>query len=100
MTVIEKTGLCASIGVIVVLLCLIVFSKNGVLDYKVLKSKETAVLDQVQTVDRENKKLEHEINRLKTDMTYIKHVAKHEHDMAEQDEFIFKGKSDHKGDRP
>jgi len=97
MTIIEKAGLYLSIFIIVALLALIVFSKNGILDYMALKKTKTAVHDQVDKVDSENQKLENEIISLKTDMSYIKHVAKHEHDMAEEDELIFKDKSVNKG---
>lgn len=90
MTLFEKTGIYISIGIIVVLLGLIVFSENGVLDYKRLKEKETTLQGQTEIIDLENETLENEIKRLKTDMNYIKHVAKQEHDMAEEDEFIFK----------
>ena len=100
MTMVEKTGLYVSIFIIVVLLFLIVFSKNGILDYKILKGKETVILNQVRTVDLENQKLEDEVKSLKTDMNYIKHVAKHEQDMAEEDELIFKDKSGNKGNTP
>jgi len=54
----------------------------------------------IQTIDQENQKLETEIKSLKTDMDYIKHVAKHEHDMAEEDELIFKDKSVNKRNTP
>ena len=43
MTVFEKTGFYISIFIIVLLLCLIAFSKNGVLDYKALKEKEMVI---------------------------------------------------------
>jgi cell division protein FtsB len=100
MTMVEKTGLYFSLFLIVLLLFLIVFSKNGVLDYRILKAKETVILKQVQTIDRKNQRYENEIKSLKTDMNYIKHVAKHEHDMAEEDELIFKDKSANKGKTP
>ena len=47
----------------------------------------------MQIIELENENLESEINSLKTDMDYIKHIAKHEHDMAEEDEIIFKDNS-------
>lgn len=93
MTMAERTGLYASIFIILILLGLIAFSKNGVLDYKTLKEKEIIIFDQTKTIDLANQKFENEINSLKTDMEYIRHVAKHEHDMAEEDELIFKDKS-------
>jgi cell division protein FtsB len=100
MTMVEKTGLYVSIGIIVIVLFLIVFSQNGILDYRVLKEKEAAVLKQTRIVDLSNQKLENEVKSLKTDMNYIKHVAKHEHDMVEKDEMIFKDKIDNKGNKP
>jgi len=100
MTMIEKIGVYVSIFIIMVLLCFIAFSKNGIFDYKMLKEKETVILEQTQAVDLENQKLEDEIKSLKTDMDYIKHVAKHEHDMASEDELIFKNKPVNKGNRP
>lgn len=93
MTIFERTGFWVSIIIIGVLLFFIIFSKHGVLDYRMLKGKETLVLNQIQRIDSENKMLENEIKSLKTDINYIKHVAKHEHDMAEEDELIFKDKS-------
>lgn len=97
MTMVEKTGIYAAIFLIVTLLCLIIFSENGILDYKALKGKELVLSDQTGKIDIANKRLENEIQSLKTDLDYIKHVAKHEHDMAEKDEFIFKNKSPYKG---
>ncbi|MBU8849455.1 MAG: septum formation initiator family protein [Desulfobacterales bacterium] len=97
---VEKTGLYVSIFVIIALLFLIIFSTNGVLDYRMLKGKESIISDQVRTVDLANQKLENEVKSLKTDMNYIKHVAKQEHDMAEEDELIFKDKSDNKRNTP
>ncbi len=97
MTIFEKTGFYLSIFIIIALLALIVFSKNGVLDYMALKENETAVYDQIHGVDSKNQKIGNEIIRLKTDMGYIKHIAKHEHDMAEGDELVFKDKSADKG---
>ncbi|MDA3917009.1 MAG: septum formation initiator family protein [Deltaproteobacteria bacterium] len=97
MIILEKAGLYLSIFTIIALLALIVLSKNGVLDYMALKQNKTAVHDQVDGVDFKNQKVENEIISLKTDMGYIKHVAKHEHDMAEEDELIFKDNSVNKG---
>ncbi len=98
MTIIEKTGLYLSIFVIMVLLALIVFSENGFLDYRSLELKNIVIHDQVDQVESENQKLEKEIISLKTDMNYIKYLAKHEYDMAEEDDLIFKDKSTNNGE--
>ncbi len=96
MTVLEKFGFYVSIAGIIALLCLIVFSENGVLDYQVLRDKEQKISEQIKEKEKENQVLENEVKSLKVDMDYIKHVAKHEHDMAEEDELIFKEKSEPK----
>ena len=100
MTTVEKAGLYSAALFIAALLCLIVFSENGILDFKSIRQKEQGVLNQTREVEMENQKLENEVNALKTDMEYIKHLAKHEHDMIEEDELIFKDKLDNKGNTP
>ncbi|MCP3873690.1 MAG: septum formation initiator family protein [Desulfobacteraceae bacterium] len=100
MTVIKKTGIFISLLIIMLLFGLIVFSEKGVMDYKVLKKQETEILEQTQIVEQNNQKLETEIKSLKTDIDYIKHIAKHEHDMTEEDELIFKEKRVNKKDTP
>lgn len=94
MTNFEKTVVYFSIGIIIVMIFLIAFSEHGFFDYKELKIKETAVLEQTHQIQEENQMLENEIQRLKTDIEYIKHIAKHEHDMVEEEELIFKDQSD------
>jgi cell division protein FtsB len=97
MTLIEKAGLYFSIFIIIVLLSLIIFSKNGVLDYHKLEQDKVAMQDRVNIIESKNQKIEKEIISLKTDMDYIKHLAKHEHDMAEEGELIFKDKPANRG---
>ncbi len=97
MSKIEKTGFLFTIFILVALLFLVVFSKNGILDYNALKDKETAIINQTAKVNKENKIIENEIKSLKTDLEYIKHIAKQEHDMAADDELIFKDKPEMKG---
>ncbi len=100
MTTVEKTGFYLAALSMAVLLCLIVFSGNGLVDYMTLTKKEKDVLNQTRMVELENQKLENEVNTLKTDMDYLKHLAKHEHGMIEEDELVFKDKSDPKGSTP
>ena len=100
MTVFEKSGLILAAGVILCLIGLIVFSRNGFLDYRDLREKEAAVSRQNMATKKANRKIEKQINSLKTDVNYIKHLAKHEHEMAERDELIFKTPPKGKGDRP
>jgi cell division protein FtsB len=100
MTMVEKAGYSLSLIFILILMCFIVFSKNGVLDYRKLTKKEAVIVEKINQTDRITKKLENEIISLKNDMEYIKHVAKHEHDMAEKDELIFKDTPSKNEDTP
>lgn len=79
-----------AISLMVVLLFLIVFSENGIKDYDQLKVKKTAASSRIAVAKQENAALEKQILRLKQDISYIKHLARHEHGMAEPDELIFK----------
>ena len=92
MTVLEKIGFFLTVLLIVLLLFLIFFSRNGVLDYRNLKAKEASVDARILSVEKENQQLGKEIQSLKNDIDYIKHLAKHEHEMAEPGELIFKSK--------
>lgn len=86
----EKTGFFLAIALMVVLLFLIVFSENGIREYDQLKIKKSAAATRIQAAKHKNAALEKQILRLKQDITYIKHLARHEHGMAEPDELIFK----------
>ncbi len=99
MTLLEKAGLYGSVVLMGILFFLIVFSENGLVDYFAIRQKEEAVRVQIQTVDHENQELEGAIHTLKTDMDYIRHLAKHEHDMIEADELVFKVRVDHPKER-
>ncbi len=96
MTTVEKIGFYLGIFTTLVLLWMIFFSKNGVMDYQELKEKESRIMVQANLEARQNRKMEKEIKSLKHDINYIKHLAKHEHEMAEPGELIFKDKSQRK----
>ena len=67
------------------------------MDYSRLKSRQETLEAQAIIAVNQNSKLEKEILKLKTDIEYIKHLAKHEHEMAAQDELVFKEKSKNQG---
>lgn len=90
MTVFENIFFYLGLVLTLVLVLFIFFSKNGVLEYRQLLQQEDAILAQAAQADKENQKIEKEIRSLKQDIHYIKHLAKHEHEMAEPDELIFK----------
>ncbi len=100
MTVFENIFFYLGLVLTLVLVLFIFFSKNGVLEYRQLKQQEVAILAQEAQADKENQKIEKEIRRLKQDINYIKHLAKHEHEMAEPDELIFKDKPEKKETEP
>ena len=100
MTTVEKIGLYLGIGAALVLLGLIFFSTNGFIDYRGLKEHESRIATQVLLESRDNLKIEKEINRLKHDLEYIRHMAKHEYGMADPDELVFKKKLKAKGVSP
>lgn len=92
MGVVEKFGFYLVLVLIGGILVMIYFSENGIRDYRALRDKEAAVTSQVRSMETENRQMEKEITSLRKDARYIKHLAKHEHDMAEPDELIFKQK--------
>ncbi len=100
MTTVEKIGFYLGIGIVLILLGMIFFSTNGVVDYQALKEKEQNIAAQAEMEAHENRKMEKEIKSLKQDIEYIKHLAKHEHEMAEPDELIFKDKTKGKETSP
>ena len=93
----EKICLYLTMGGAVILLCMFFFSTRGVMDYSRLKSRQETLEAQAVIAVNQNSKLEKEILKLKTDIEYIKHLAKHEHEMAAQDELVFKEKSKNQG---
>lgn len=100
MTVFEKTAFYIGILLTLVLLSLIFFSKNGVMEYGKLKQQEADIAAQTVQAKKENQKIEREIKSLKHDINYLKHLAKHEHEMAEPGELIFKNMADKKEKTP
>ena len=90
MSIFEKTGFILTGLLILSLLGLIVFSGNGIVDYRELLRKEKDVLSQIEQVEQENRKLAGEINKIKTDAEYLNHLARHEYNMVEEGEFVFK----------
>ncbi|WDP88878.1 MAG: septum formation initiator family protein [Desulfobacter sp.] len=100
MTTIEKIGLYLGIGIVLLILGLIFFSTNGVMDYRALTEKEARITARVRKESQENKRIEKEINRLKHDLEYIRHKARHDHGMAAPDELIFKHQSTIKDPNP
>lgn len=90
MTIQEKIALFFTVMLLLLMLVLIVFSKNGVLDYSRLEKEKAAVLRENQKIKSRNQMLVREIRRLKHDLEYIRHVARHELGMTGEDDVVFK----------
>ena len=78
----------------VVLLFVFFFSTRGVMDYSRLKFRLDQLETQADIAAGQNSKMEKEILKLKTDIEYIEHLAKHEHEMAAENELVFKETSE------
>lgn len=93
----EKIGLYLAMGGVVILLFMFFFSTRGVMDYSRLKSRQEQLEAEAAIAGSQNSKMEKEVLKLKTDIEYIKHLAKHEYEMAGQDELVFKEKTKNQG---
>ncbi len=89
---IEKFGFYLTLVLMGVFLIFIFFSPHGIRDYRELKLKKESVFGQIDIVKQENRQIENQILRLRQDIEYIRHLAKHEQGMAAPDELIFKQK--------
>ena len=94
MSVFEKLGIVFSVFILIVLGLLIIFGKHGLMDFRQLKAKEDKIILETQQIESENRKIAKEIHALKNDLDYIEHVARHEHEMADPGDLIFKIKKD------
>lgn len=86
----EKSLLWVSATVMVLLMVLIVYSENGLRDWMELRKEEVMIRKATQEIKAQNLELARRIERLKQDLDYIEHVARHDLEMVKQDELIFK----------
>ncbi len=86
----EKVGLFFTIMFLLLVLGLIVFSKNGILDYTSLAKEKAAVVRENERIRKRNQILVQQIHRLRNDPEYIRHVAKHDLGMTAADDVVFK----------
>lgn len=89
---VEKFGFYLTLFLMGLFLVFIFFSTHGIQDFRRLKSQKASVSAQIDIVKQENREIETQIQRLKQDIEYIRHLAKHEQGMAASDELIFKQK--------
>ncbi len=74
------------------ILFMIVYSENGFNDWRGLCQDVRRIEAANQELDLANRELARTIERLKTDMDYIEHVARHELGMAADNEIVFRFK--------
>jgi cell division protein FtsB len=89
---VEKFGLYLTLFLMGLFLVFIFLSTHGIQDFRQLNRKKASVSAQIEIVKQENQRIENQILRLKHDIEYIRHLAKHEQGMAAPDELIFKQK--------
>jgi cell division protein FtsB len=89
---IEKFGLYLTLFLMGLFLVFIFFSTHGIQDFRQLNRQKASVSAQIDIVKQENQRIENQILRLKQDIEYVRHLAKHEQGMAAPDELIFKQK--------
>ena len=75
---------------VLVLLALIVWGRNGLLEYRRLKRQQHALQDRREAVEAENASLVRQIRRLQHDDKYIEHAARRELGVIAADEFVIK----------
>jgi cell division protein FtsB len=70
------------------LMLLIVFGDNGLLEMRRLREKKRSMVQQNETLARENVRLYRTIGRLKNDLAFIESVARNELGMIGKDDVI------------
>lgn len=90
-------GLC--LAVIAVLLFLIAYGANGLMDLSELKRERDLVVEKKEAVAEENERLVRMIGRLRNDPAYIESMARHKLKMIGEDEVVYKFTRGRKTDR-
>lgn len=65
------------------------FGENGFLDYRRLKGKNSAIVEENALMQKENVERHRLVTRLQSDLVYIEHVARKELGMVGKDEQVF-----------
>jgi cell division protein FtsB len=72
------------------IILLIVFAENGLVDLNSLRNERDRLMENNESLARENLALYNEIERLKNDYKYIENIARQELGMIGKDELILK----------
>lgn len=86
----EKTIYFTVISAMIILACLILYGKNGFMDVHRLKFREQAIISENDAINEANRVLERKVDRLKSDIGYIEHIARHDLGMVAKDELVFR----------
>ncbi|MBF0201629.1 MAG: septum formation initiator family protein [Desulfamplus sp.] len=90
MNILDKTLFWTAVIALSALAFLIIYGKNGYIDQQRLYSEEHLIISENMAIQEENRKLERKIERLKSDLSYIEHIARHELGMMAEDELVFR----------
>lgn len=69
---------------------LILYGKNGFMDGRSLRLQEETIINENSAINDTNKVLERKVGRLKSDLSYIEYIARHELGMVGKDELVFR----------
>lgn len=86
----EKTIYILATSVMVILAFLILYGKNGFMDGNRLRLQEQSIINENIAITDANRVLERKVGRLKSDLGYIEHIARHELGMVAKDELVFR----------
>jgi cell division protein FtsB len=84
----RKIIVAIAVAVLFNLILLIVFGDNGLVEMQRLRQKERSMVQQNETLARENVSLYRTIGRLKSDPAFIESVARNELGMIGKDDVI------------
>lgn len=86
----ERTLYITVIVAMIILGFLILYGKNGFMDGRRLRLQEETIINENSAINDTNKVLERKVGRLKSDLGYIEHIARHELGMVGKDELVFR----------
>ncbi len=90
MTTRQRVGLSVALLLLAALFFFIIVSEHGLMDLKLLKAERDRLVEENRHLNRENRAMSVEIDRLKHDPQYIESVARRELGMVGKDEVIVK----------
>jgi cell division protein FtsB len=90
MTMRHKIALYIACGAMFLLLMVVVFGDNGLIELHRLRSRHADLVSVNERLRQENLIMYRSVERLQNDPVYIEHVARQEFGMIRPDEIIFK----------